>query len=55
MDIQKKQMANIICGVINKIKCRKCDYRCVAYEIADTLIQAGCGFTPKLIIERKEK
>ncbi len=48
---ERKQMAKIICDVINKTKCKKCNYRCVAYEIADTLIKIGCSFTP----ERKEK
>lgn len=54
-DQEKKKMANIICGVLNKTKCKNCDYRCFAYETAEALKNAGCGFTQKLIIKRKEK
>lgn len=43
-DNERKQIAKIICNVINKTTCKKCDYRCIAYEIADTL---AADFVPK--------
>ena len=41
---EQKKIAQIICDVINKKKCKNCNFRCIAYEIAGTLIKLGCIF-----------
>ena len=43
---EQKKVAQIVCAVINKKKCKNCNFRCIAYEIADALAKTGCYFVP---------
>ena len=53
MENEKRKIADIVCTTLNKTKCSNCNYKCKAYMVAAALIEAGCTFVPKLIIERK--
>lgn len=53
MEKDKERIANIVCNTLNKSKCTNCNYKCKAYFVATALVDAGCTFIPKLIIERK--